>query len=224
MDTHAGYDAAYRGRWHYHYVGARARLREWAKLKFHIVRHFGIAKGSRMLEVACGQGQHVAIMQRLGMHVTGVDLSVEAVKFAASQFPHCDIRHVDATGDLPFAPAEFDVIWSHGAAFFHYDVTDATTADIVRGHLRYLKPGGLYVLVIATDLSGRKPPQGPTGWGSVVWMNTLDDYERLFLALCATNDLVRPDVRWEPARRFVPLVGPKLRDGLAICGARRPRH
>src|SRR5690242_7309161 len=105
MGTHAGYDAVYRGRWHYNYTGLRARVREWAKLKFHIVRHFGIAKGSRVLEVACGQGQHVALMDRLGMRTTGVDVSIEA------------------------------------------------------------------------------------------------------------------DVRWVPARRFVPLVGPRMRDGLAICGA-----
>jgi len=224
MDTHAGYDAVYRDRWHYNYTGLRAHVREWAKLKFEIVRHFGIAKGSRVLEVACGQGQHVALMDRLGMRTTGVDVSIEAVKFAHERLPSADVRHVDATGDLPFAPGEFDVIWSHGAAFFHYDVTDAETANIVRGHLRYLKPGGLYILAIATDLSGRKPPKGPNGWGSVVWMNTLDDYTQLLLGLCATRDLARPDVRWVAARRFVPLLGPRMRDGMAICGAWKPRH
>lgn len=219
--THPGYDAVYRGRWHYRYNSRRMAIREWWKCKHEIIDHFGIRRGARMLEVACGQGYHVHVMKRLGMRVTGVDISVEAIRFAQGQFPRCDFRHVDATQSLPFLGGEFDVIWSHGAAFFHYDVTDADTAAIIQRHLRHLKSGGLYIVAIATDQSGRKPPKGPNGWGSVVWMNYLEDYRAMFEPFERTGHLGKVDVRHVPARRWIPIVGPRMRDGLAIAGARK---
>ena len=151
------------------------------------------------------------LMRRFGMRVTGVDLSREGIRFARARFPTCDFRHLDAEQEMPFEPESFDVIWSHGAGFFHYCITDDATERIVRNHLRYLKPGGLYIVTIYTDLSGAKPPLY-TG----EWQHTLDDFRSMLGRYGMPYT-----VAWEPTRNWVPLVGPRLPNGLAICSLRK---
>ena len=210
--THAAYDRFYSGGWHWDYSQLRVRAFEWAKMRFHILGRYGIKRGSRILELACGQGFHVDLMRRFGMNVTGVDISRAGIDFARRQFPASNYLHVDATEELPFPKESFDVIWSHGAGFFHYDVTDAETEATVRMHLDYVRPGGLYIVIIATDLSGRKPP----GKTETVWMNTLDDYRSMM-----GQHGMPYTVQWEPDRRWLPLIGPRLRTGLVYCSLRK---
>lgn len=210
--THEDYDRYYAKDWHWRYDKLRGRLFEWVKMRFKILGRYGIKKGSRVLELACGQGYHVDLMRKFGMEVTGVDISREGIEFARRHFPKADYLHIDATEDLPFPKAHFDVIWSHGAGFFHYDVTDAETEATVRRHLSYLRPGGLYIVIIATDLSGRKPP----GKTAVVWMNTLDDYRSML-----GRHGMPFTVEWEADRKWLPVLGPRRPTGLVYCSLRK---
>lgn len=210
--THEAYDRFYADDWHWKYGTLRGRLFEWAKVRFKIIGRYGIKKGSRMLELACGQGYHVDLMRRFGMDVVGVDISRKGIEFARRQFPQAQYLHIDATEELPFPRDHFDVIWSHGAGFFHYEVTDAETEATVRKHLAHLRPGGLYIVIIATDLSGRKPP----GRTEQVWMNTLEDYRSML------GRFGMPfTVEWEPDRKWLPLIGPRLSSGLVYCSLRK---
>ncbi|MFN2453687.1 MAG: class I SAM-dependent methyltransferase [Pyrinomonadaceae bacterium] len=199
-------------KFHYDYSSYKSFIREWLWVRLNLVRRFNIRRGSRVLEIACGQGFHVNLLGTMGMKVIGSDISQAAIKFATQRYPNREFLQADGTGNLPYPAESFDVVWSRGAAFFHYDVTDEKSFEIVRQHLRYVKPGGLYVLVIATDLSGRKPAD----WEHT-WMNTLADYETLLRRFDMPYT-----IDWEPDRKSLPVIGRPLKNGLAIGSLRKP--
>lgn len=215
--SHGFYDEVYARDWHWKYTTPTARLREYLKIKRYLLDRFGIPKGARVLEIACGQGYHVDLMRRLGMNATGVDISREGVVFARQRFPKCTFAHLDATEEMPFEPASFDLVWSHGAGFFHYCITDDATERIVAAHLRFVRPGGHYVVMIASDLSGRRPPEGQPR--AREWMHTLDDFRSMLGRHgmpCTTE--------WHPHRRWLPLIGPQCKHGLAVGAVQKPKR
>ena len=206
------YEKAYHGQWHWRFNP----IRETWKLKRHVIQRVGLRKGSRVLEIACGQGYHVNALRRMGYHVTGVDISSAGIAFARTRFPNDDYRQIDAAKPMPFAERSFDLAWSHGAGFFHYCITNAATETIVREHLRYVKPGGYYLVMISTDLSGRRPGPNEEPWARE-WMHTLDDLRSMLGRHAGTVD-----ADWFPVRRWV--VGPPVPNniGYAVATLRLP--
>jgi SAM-dependent methyltransferase len=116
--TFENYDRAYREAWHWEYTRLVPRAREWHKLRRHVVQRVGLRKGSRVLEVACGQGYHVDALRRMGFDVMGVDLSAGAIEFAQRVFPDSSFRHLDAAARMPFDDASFDLVCRTGRGFF----------------------------------------------------------------------------------------------------------
>lgn len=199
--TNPGYERAYARDWFWKFN----TLREWLKLRTHVVGRVGLRPGACVLEVACGQGYHVNLLRRMGYHVTGVDISEAAIGFAQRHFPKDDFRRIDAAEPLPLPDHSFDLVWSHGAGFFHYCLTDSATEAIVRRHLRVVKPGGHYLVMISTNLSGDrpKPPLAPYAYE---WQHTTADVRTM---LEKHGDEVAVD--WFPTRRWI--VGPKAPSG-----------
>jgi SAM-dependent methyltransferase len=200
-----GYDAAYRDHWLWDFTRPSAKVREWWKLKHHIVRRVGLTKGARVLEIACGQGYHVDRLRRMGFNVTGIDISVPATEFAKRRFPESDYLAIDAAKPLPFVSGSFDLVWSHGAGFFHYSITDDQAERIVRDHLALVKPGGHYLVMISTDRSGSRPGPDQLPY-AFEWQHTLEDF-RTMLSKHGPN----VSVDWFPVRRWV--VGPPVATG-----------
>lgn len=199
------YEEGYRDSWHWNYRRWGARIREWWKLKHHIVDRIGLKKGSRVLEVACGQGYHVQRLRQMGFVTTGVDISPAGIDFALRSSPRDDYRCLDAAAPMPFTAEEFDLIWSYGAGFFHYCITDDATAAIVREHLKYLKPGGHYLVMVATNLTGDRPKRPLKPW-AFTWQHTEQDVRAMLL-----RHGPEVAVDWFPIRRF--LIGPRVQGG-----------
>jgi SAM-dependent methyltransferase len=206
------YEQGYCGHWHWRFNP----IREWWKLKHHVIRRIGLKKGSRVLEIACGQGYHVNALRRMGYRVSGADISQAGIDFARSRFPDDDFHQVDAAKPMPFEERSFDLVWSHGAGFFHYCITDSATEAIVREHLRYVKPGGHYLVMISSDLSGNRPGSGEKPWARE-WMHTLDDFR---LMLGRHDGTV--EAGWFPVRRWA--FGPAVPNhvGYAVATLRKP--
>ncbi len=164
----AFYEQFYRtGGWKYSF---------WKEYWWHrrnVVKRFNLRRGMRILEVACGSGFHTSLLNRMGFTCIGVDRSQAGIKWARSHFPRGVYHCGDVTGDMPVEPGSFDAVLARGCSYYHYDlITDralSTTAHL----MRYLKPGGVFIMVIVTDLSGRREPDK-------VWQNTLEDYQRHF--------------------------------------------
>ena len=63
--------------------------------------------GDRVLDIGCGTGNHLIIMSKLGLDVTGIDYSPYMIKAAKKRLGHrCELKTAPAE-DLPFEDNEF---------------------------------------------------------------------------------------------------------------------
>jgi SAM-dependent methyltransferase len=137
-----------------------------------VVKRFGLRRGQRVLEVACGSGFHTHLFNRMGFDCVGVDRSPAGIEWAKSHYPkwtyHCCDLH-----DMPVAHDSFDVVLARGCSHYHYHLFGRKALHTTAVLLRYLKPGGIFIMIIATDLSGSRKPDRH-------WDNTIADYQRHF--------------------------------------------
>lgn len=116
--------------------------------------------GERVLDLACGQGVLCRALQRLGVQVTGVDLSGELIQRARQRSPK-GIRYLvaDARGLAGMLPSE-----SFHAAACVLSIQNMEPVEPVFAQCaRLLEPGGRLVLVM-THPAFRIPRQTRWGW------------------------------------------------------------
>lgn len=110
----------------------------------HLVAHFSTARGSRILDTACGTGDTCASLTELGFDVTGIDLAPASIAAARLkekenlQFFIHDIR-------LPFFTNYFDLAFNIMTSFGYFRTRREHEAAI-RTIARSLKPGGKFVI------------------------------------------------------------------------------
>ncbi|WFE30661.1 class I SAM-dependent methyltransferase [Solwaraspora sp. WMMD791] len=105
--------------------------------------------------MAClGQGHDLQAIAQAGYHVTGVDLSSEAIRLARARVPErsgqpdaavTELRVHDVATGLPFATDRFDGVYSHLA--LHYFI-EPTTQHVFDEIGRVLRPGGILVFCV----------------------------------------------------------------------------
>lgn len=99
--------------------------------------------GKRVLDVACGEGYGAALLARGAAHVTGVDLSDEAIahaKRAYASLPNAQFIRASCT-QLPLPDASIDVAVSF-ETLEHIEEHEAFLAELAR----VLTPAGLLIL------------------------------------------------------------------------------
>ncbi len=180
------YDRHYKtGGWDYSF---------WREYRWHrreLVKRFGLRRGMSMLEVACGNGFHTNLFHWMGFDCVGIDRSEAGIGWARDHYPRrtfhcCDLR------DMPFSPGSFDVVVARGCSHYHYDLMSDISLETSESIMENVKPGGVFIMTIATDLSGRREPDQ-------IWHNTLEGYRQHFRSF---------GMQWS-----VDWV-----DGMAICG------
>lgn len=171
---HAHYDRFYaNGGWRYW------NWRQKRFLKKRLVAPLGMTRGQRVLDLGCGRGFHSNLLARLGFDVVGVDASqvgIAAAK-AAYQGPTFECMDAARLGER-FEPKSFDVIYDRGMSWYHYELNGVNKFGVdvperTRELLDLVKVGGVFVLQIISDFSGRRP-------SSAVHQNRYDDYVQLF--------------------------------------------
>jgi SAM-dependent methyltransferase len=106
-----------------------------------LIDHLQPARGSRMLDVACGKGRHSRFLAAMGHDVTGIDISPESIAFANRsttdnlQFFVHDMR-------LPFWVNYFDFAFNFFTSFGYFP-TRREHDDAMRTIATSVKPGGI---------------------------------------------------------------------------------
>jgi SAM-dependent methyltransferase len=114
--------------------------RELEPAAHHVVALAGIARGERVLDVACGTGNAAIEAARLGARVTGLDAARRLVGVAEARAAAAGVEVAFLVGDaqdLPFDDGAFDCVLSVFGVIFVPDPPRAV-AEIVR----VLAPGG----------------------------------------------------------------------------------
>jgi ubiquinone/menaquinone biosynthesis C-methylase UbiE len=117
MDVLDAFKATQRERWVHFAALASITTAPAARL----VRHAGIRRGDRLLDVACGTGVVAVTAARLGASVTGLDLTPELLAVARDNARTAGVDVDFHEGDcerLPFDDATFDVVVSRFGHMF----------------------------------------------------------------------------------------------------------
>jgi SAM-dependent methyltransferase len=118
-----------------------------------------VARGGRILDLACGAGQHAVELATRGYDVVGFDLSQSQLDWAAGlaqergqrlQFTYGDMR------DLSYNEA-FDAVYSWNTSFGFFE--EEKNVDVAQRVFRALRPGGRFLLdVINRDFVVEQQP------------------------------------------------------------------
>jgi SAM-dependent methyltransferase len=101
-----------------------------------------LRKGQQVLDAPCGDGEVALHLARLGIHVTGVDITPKFIararrKFRKEALPGefrvMDLREVDYE-------SQFDAAYNWYGSFGYF--SDAENLDVLRRFARALRPGG----------------------------------------------------------------------------------
>jgi SAM-dependent methyltransferase len=115
-----------------------ASTEPFARLREHAVELLGSGPG-RCLDLGCGTGLALPLLNEARWTVTGVDASAEQLALARSRSHDVELLQADAHA-LPFDDESFDAVIS---VLTHTDFDDAAVA--VRESARVLEGGGVFV-------------------------------------------------------------------------------
>lgn len=110
------------------------------------VLDFPSMKGKQVLEIGHGMGCDLATAALNGAITHGIDLTPNHHEIAKQTFADLGLKgdfHLGNAGNLPFADASMDVVFSLGV--LHH--TDNTEQCLAEAH-RVLKPGGRFVMAL----------------------------------------------------------------------------
>ncbi len=101
-----------------------------------------LVKNKLVLDVACGEGYGSSLMSTFAMSVTGVDISDEAVRYAAAKYKNKNLKFQQGSAiALDFSDASFDIVISF-ETIEHLAEQEQMIAEL----RRVLKPDGILVI------------------------------------------------------------------------------
>jgi SAM-dependent methyltransferase len=115
-----------------------------------VAEQLGLAPGARLLDLCCGQGRHAVPLARLGLRVTGLDLSrplLARAAAAADGGPPVGLVAADMRR-LPFADGSFDAVLNLFHSFGYLE-DEAEDERVLAEVARVLAPGGRFLQELA---------------------------------------------------------------------------
>ncbi len=98
-------------------------------------------KKDRILDLGCGEGRHVSLLEQKGFNVTGLDLSVSLLESGKQKHP--DLRLLQ--GDMRNIPGKFNIILSLFTSFGYFK-KDSENIAVIQGVYRSLEKRGHFWL------------------------------------------------------------------------------
>lgn len=105
-----------------------------------VTRLLDLPTGSRVLDLACGQGRHAVPLRRAGLDVLGLDLSQVLLQAARDRDPHLPLLQADMRA-LPLADDAVDGVVNLFNAFGYF-ARELDDLGVLREVARVLRPGG----------------------------------------------------------------------------------
>ena len=129
---------------YYHQLYFNRDTSEAAAFISKLIAHLIPAKGSTMLDVACGKGRHSMQLSSNGFDVTGIDLSEDSIK-EALQHEGDQLHFYQHDMRLPFWINYFDYAFNFFTSFGYFK-TQREHDNAIRTIAQSLKPGGIFVM------------------------------------------------------------------------------
>jgi len=98
-----------------------------------------VPKASEILDLACGKGRHSIYLNKLGYHVTGVDLSTASIAHA-NQFENDTLHFKEHDMRLPL-PQQFDAVVNLFTSFGYFE-SEEDNLRTIKAIKTELKKGG----------------------------------------------------------------------------------
>ena len=133
------------------------RYSEWLYYPYisALVAYCGLARGSSVLDVGCGQGFFSYLLWRNGMRVHGIDISENGIACARRSYSNTDLTFEVANIETVEFAASFDAVFVRSCSLYNTDefrsnrlATEKLTAA--------LKPGGTFLFLYNSKLAGRR--------------------------------------------------------------------
>lgn len=112
---------------------------------FHTIIDFPL-KGRKLLDLGCGDGADLKLLESRGAEVYGLDASKEMINFAKQKLPNANLK-VGLFENIPFDSNLFDVVVSKYALQASYDLGVA-----FKEISRTLKSDGIFVCLVTHPL------------------------------------------------------------------------
>lgn len=109
----------------------------------HILHHWGLVKGARVLDMACGRGRHARHFAQAGMSTVGIDLSAESISEARRSIPDVEFHVHDMR--IPLERGRFDGVCCLFTSLGYSGSLDDDRAVFTAAY-RALVAGGRFVL------------------------------------------------------------------------------
>lgn len=111
-----------------------------------LVKHLGIGKGQKVLDLGCGDGTTALPAAKLGAEVLGVDIARNLVEAGNSRareqgLINCQFREGDASNLHELKDQSFDLVLSIFGAMFA-----PRPSDVAREMIRVSRPGGQVIM------------------------------------------------------------------------------
>jgi SAM-dependent methyltransferase len=107
-----------------------------------IAARLGELRGARVLDVACGLGQWLGLLEEHGAEVAGIDISARAIEHCRQRFPGKEF-HVGPAETLPFADGSFDLVTCMGSLEHFLDKPAA-----LREMVRVSRPDARFLILV----------------------------------------------------------------------------
>jgi SAM-dependent methyltransferase len=114
----------------------------WRPIFAAALRHAGVGRGTRHLDIGCGAGGALIAARALGAEVAGLDASENFVTIARRQLPGAEIE-VGEMEELPFEDERFDVVTGINSFQFAADIVKALSEA-----RRVTRPGGTVLVLV----------------------------------------------------------------------------
>lgn len=129
---------------YYHILYKKRDEEEARKTLDNLLSALHLPPGARILDLACGKGRHARYLAERGFDVTGLDISLSSIAYAA-QFEHERLSFFQHDMRLPFRINYFDAVVNFFTSFGYFD-NDEDHLRSLKNVSKGLRPKGLLLL------------------------------------------------------------------------------